>query len=80
MRALCCGLGMAAILISATFKCAPIQRYSEISYLCSIRDVLEHWNVQIRSSFSQQLLWFPFSELSVMTHINPTEKYQLVSK
>lgn len=100
MRALCCGLGMTAIIISATFQCTPIQRYcryhktvqfclspsvfpfrySEISYLCSIRDVLDQWSVQLKSSFSQQLLWFPFSELSVMTHVNPTEKYQMVGK
>ena len=26
MRALCCGLGMTAIVLSATFKCIPLQR------------------------------------------------------
>ena len=26
MRALCCGLGMVAVLLSATFKCIPLQR------------------------------------------------------
>ncbi len=53
-------------------------RYTEISYLCSIRDVLEQWSIQVKASFSQQLLWYPFSELTVMTHLNPTDKYHLV--
>ena len=40
--------------------------------------MLEQWGFQLRASFAQQLVWFPFSELTVMTHINPTDKYQLV--
>ena len=79
MRALICGLGMQAIVLAVTFRCTALQRYTEISYLCSVRDVLEHWAIQLKSSFSQQLVWFPFSELAVMTHLNPTEKYQMVN-
>lgn len=26
MRALCCGLGVTAVIISVTFKCIPLQR------------------------------------------------------
>ena len=55
-------------------------RFTEISYLCSIRDVLGQWGIQLKSSYCQQLLWFPFSELTVMTHLNPTEKYNMVRK
>jgi len=80
MRALCCGLGMTAVLLSITFKCVPLQRYTEISYLCSIRDVLEQWTLHVRSSFCQQLLWYPFSELTVMTHVNPTDRYQIAKQ
>ncbi len=32
-------------------------RYTEISYLCSIRDVLESWDIQCKSSLYQQLFW-----------------------
>lgn len=68
---------------SPTFEC-PIHtshlRFTEISYLCSIRDVLGQWGIQLKSSYCQQLLWFPFSELTVMTHLNPTEKYNMVRK
>ena len=56
------------------------RRFTEISYLCSIRDVLGQWGIQLKSSYCQQLLWFPFSELTVMTHLNPTEKYSMVSR
>jgi len=77
MRTLCCGLGMTAVVLAVTFKCIPLQRFTEISYLCSIRDVLGQWGIQLKSSYCQQLLWFPFSELTVMTHLNPTEKYNM---
>lgn len=77
LRALCCGLGMTAVVLTVTFKCIPLQRFTEISYLCSIRDVLGQWGIQLKSSYCQQLLWFPFSELTVMTHLNPTEKYSM---
>jgi len=80
MRALCCGLGMAAVLLTATFKCVPLQRYAEVSYLCSIRDVLDQWSLQVKSSFSQQLVWYPFSELTVVTHVNPTDKYTMAKQ
>ena len=30
MRALCCGLGMTAVILSATFKCIPLQRYGPV--------------------------------------------------
>ena len=33
-------------------------RYTEISYLCSIRDVLESWDIQCKSSLYQQIYWF----------------------
>lgn len=80
MKALCCGLGMIAVVLSLTLKCVPLQRYTEISYLCSIRDVLESFDAQCKSSLYQQLQWFPFSELIVMTHINPADKMQLVKQ
>ncbi|XP_040578787.1 L-gulonolactone oxidase [Lepeophtheirus salmonis] len=75
MKTVCCGLGMAGVIISATFKCIPIQKFTEVSYLCSIRDVMEQWSMQFKSSFCQQLTWFPFSELMVMTHLNPSDPY-----
>ena len=30
----------------------------EISYLCSIRDVLETWDLQCKSSLYQQIYWY----------------------
>eukprot|EP00096_Caligus_rogercresseyi_P015735 TRINITY_DN8208_c0_g1_i1.p1 TRINITY_DN8208_c0_g1~~TRINITY_DN8208_c0_g1_i1.p1 ORF type:complete len:469 (+),score=96.01 TRINITY_DN8208_c0_g1_i1:51-1457(+) len=75
MKTVCCGLGMAAVVISATFRCIPIQKFTEVSYLCSIRDVMEQWHMQFKSSFCQQLTWFPCSELMVMTHLNPSDPY-----
>ena len=80
MRALLGGLGVTAVLLNVSFRCESIKRYTEISYLCSIRDVLEHWGLQLKSSFRQQLVWFPFSELTVMTHVNPTEKYHVARR
>lgn len=50
-------------------------RYTEISYLCSIRDIMENWTLQMKSSFCQQITWFPFSEFIVMTHLNQTESF-----
>ncbi len=55
-------------------------RYTEISYLCSIRDVLESWTNECRSSLYQQIYWFPLTELVVITHINSADKMQLVSE
>jgi hypothetical protein len=68
MSALFSGLGLVAVVIAVTFKCIPLHRVSEVSYLTSLRDILETWSLVHRTSFSQQLTWYPFSELVILTH------------
>ncbi|XP_023332500.1 L-gulonolactone oxidase [Eurytemora carolleeae] len=68
MSALFSGLGLVAVVIAVTFKCIPLYRVTEVSYLTSLRDILETWSLVHRTSFSQQLIWYPFSELVILTH------------
>jgi len=68
MSALFTGLGLVAVVIAVTFKCIPLYRVNEVSYLTSLRDILESWNLVHRTSLSQQLIWYPFSELVILTH------------
>lgn len=68
MAALCSGLGLVAVVIAVTFKCVPLFRVTEVAYLSSIREILESWSLVHRASQSQRMIWFPFSELVVLTH------------
>lgn len=74
MAALLSGLGMVAVVIAVTFKCIPLYRVTEISYLTSIRDILETWGVVYRTSQAQQISWYPFTELVILTHTNAMDK------
>jgi len=68
MSALFSGLGLVAVVIAVTFKCVPLYRVCEVSYLTSLRDILESWSLVHRTSLSQHLIWYPFSELVILTH------------
>jgi len=74
MEALLSGLGMVAVVIAVTFKCIPLCRVTEISYLTSIKDILETWGVIYRTSEAQQISWYPFTELVILTHTNALDK------
>ena len=68
------GLGMAAIVISVTIQCFPLSLVTEISYLSSVREVMETWHMVHRSSDHQQITWFPFTELVIITHTSSLDK------
>ena len=68
------GLGMAAIVISVTIQCFPLSLVTEISYLSSVREVMETWHMVHRSSDHQQVTWFPFTELVIITHTSSIDK------
>lgn len=81
MQALCCGLGMVAVVLSVTIKCVPIIRCLEVSYIGfgPIQEILETWSINGRSSLVQCLFWFPFSELTIMSYMNEaSQRPQLV--
>jgi len=81
MQALCCGLGMVAIVLSVTIKCVPLIRCLEVSYIGygPIHDILETWAINGRSSIVRALFWFPFSELTIMSYMNEaSQRPQLV--
>jgi len=80
MAALFSGLGMLAAVVAVTFRCRPLARVAEISYLTSIRDVLETWGVVYRTSKAQQISWYPFTELVILTHTNAIDKNTWASK
>jgi len=74
MQALCCGLGMMAIVLSVTIKCVPMVKCLEVSYIGSIHDILDTWFINSRSSLVQCLFWFPFSELTIMSYMNEASR------
>jgi FAD/FMN-containing dehydrogenase len=74
MAALVCGLGTAAILTSVTFTCSGLTRVNEISYLSSVRELMDTWSLVSRSSTSQELIWFPFTELVVISHTSELDR------
>jgi len=80
MSALVTGLGLVAVVIAVTFKCIPLYRVSEVSYLTSLRDILESWSLVHRTSLSQHLIWYPFSELVILTHTSLLNRNVAVSQ
>jgi len=74
MSALVSGLGMVAVVLSATFRVTSLVSVTEISYLTSVREVLDTWSLVHRTSESQQLQWFPFTKLVVISHTSPLAK------
>lgn len=74
MCALVCGLGTVAIITCVTFTCSPLARVKEISYLSSVRELLDTWSLVSRSSKAQEIHWFPFSELVVITHTQELDR------
>ena len=68
------GLGMVALVISVTIQCQPLALVTEISYLSSVREVMESWPLVHRSSDHQQITWFPFTELVIITHTSSLDK------
>jgi len=71
------GLGMIGVVISATLQCYPLVLVTEISYLSSVREVMETWHMVHRTSDHQQLTWFPFTELVIITHTTGIDKLSL---
>lgn len=69
------GLGMMAVVISVTIKCSPLVMVSEISYLSSVREVVDTWTMMHRTSDHQQITWFPFTELVIISHTSTLDKY-----
>ena len=57
------------------FLYADIFRVNEVSYLTSVRELLDTWSLVSRSSSSQQLTWFPFTELVVITHTSELDRW-----
>ena len=49
-------------------------RVNEVSYLTSVRELLDTWSLVSRSSSCQQLTWFPFTELVVITHTSELDR------
>jgi len=68
------GLGMVAVVISVSLQCQPLSLVTEISYLSSVRDVMDTWHMVHRSSDTQQLTWFPFTELVIISHTSSIDK------
>ena len=68
------GLGMMILVISVTIQCYPLSLVTEISYLSSVKEVMETWHMVHRSSDHQQITWFPFTELVIITHTSSLDK------
>ena len=68
------GLGMMTLVISVTIQCYPLTLVTEISYLSSVKEVMETWHMVHRSSDHQQITWFPFTELVIITHTSSLDK------
>jgi len=68
------GLGMMAVVISVTIRCSPLLMVSEISYLSSVREVVDTWTMMHRTSDHQQITWFPFTELVIISHTSTLDK------
>jgi len=79
MSALVCGLGSVAVITAATFTCKDLTRVNEISYLSSVRELLDTWSLVSRSSKSQEIHWFPFTELVVITHTSELDRLSWAS-
>ena len=45
------------------------------SFLCSVREVMESWHLLHRTSDHQQVTWFPFTELVIITHTTGLDKW-----
>eukprot|EP00092_Neocalanus_flemingeri_P011477 GFUD01012370.1.p1 GENE.GFUD01012370.1~~GFUD01012370.1.p1 ORF type:complete len:477 (-),score=163.99 GFUD01012370.1:904-2334(-) len=73
------GLGMLAVVISVTINCCPVVMVSEISYLSSVREVVDTWSMVHRTSNHQQITWFPFTELVIITHTSSLDKLSFAS-
>merc|ERR1712107_413624 len=69
MAAIVCGLGATAIITSVTFLCINLTRVNEVSYLTSVRELLDTWSLVSRSSSSQQLTGSP--SLSLLSSLTP---------
>ena len=76
MAGLMGGLGLVAVVTSVTLQCYPLSLVTEISYLTSVKEVMETWHMVTRSSDHQQLTWFPFTELVIITHTSGIDKYE----
>ena len=68
------GLGMLAVVIAVTIKCCPLVMVSEISYLSSVKEVVDTWSMVHRTSEHQQITWFPFTELVIISHTSSLDK------
>lgn len=79
VAALMCGLGMVAVPTSVTLLCSNLSRVNEISYLSSVRELLDTWSMVSRSSRSQEILWFPFTELVVLSHTSEMDRLSWAS-
>lgn len=79
MAGLMGGLGLVAAVVSVTLQCYPLVLVTEISYLTSVKEVMETWHMVHRSSDHQQLTWFPFSEFAIITHTSGIDKLSLSS-
>ena len=68
------GLGMIGVIIGVSIQCYPLVLVQEISYLTSVKEVMETWHMVHRSSDHQHLTWFPFTELVIITHTSGIDK------
>ena len=62
------GLGMVAVPVSVTLQARPLALVQEVSYLTSVKEVVDTWHMVTghRTSDHQQLTWFPFTELVII--------------
>ena len=70
------GLGMVAVPVSVTLQARPLALVQEVSYLTSVKEVVDTWHMVTghRTSDHQQLTWFPFTELVIITHTSAVDK------
>lgn len=68
------GLGMLAVVVAVTIQCHPLVMVSEISYLSNVREVVDTWSMLHRTSEHQQVTWFPFSEMVIISHTSTLDR------
>ncbi|XP_076346297.1 L-gulonolactone oxidase-like isoform X2 [Tachypleus tridentatus] len=69
-----CGLGAMGILITITYQCEPAFHLEKHQFTSTLREVIEHLNLHIKSSEHFRFIWFPHTDSVVIWHSNRTNK------
>ncbi|XP_067013732.2 L-gulonolactone oxidase [Anabrus simplex] len=75
LQNLVCGLGMVGIITSATLTCIPLHFAQEVSYDCSVYDILERFPEMSESVYTH-FHWFPLLNRVVVTKTLPVRIQQ----